>query len=55
MPDEYPKFIQKYFIGDEEKQVNIICNYNHDQQKSIVANTKSSLETLLNEKNLVIK
>lgn len=49
MPDEDPKFLQIYFMGDEEEQVNIRCNYNHieeNEEKAIVA----SLETFLNEK-----
>lgn len=46
MPDEDPKFLQIYFIGDEEEQANIRWNYNHieeNQQKAKV----TSLETFL--------
>lgn len=54
LPNDHPKFLQIYFLGDEEEQVSLRCNYNHIeriQERSIVA----SLETFLAEKNSLIR
>lgn len=32
MPDADPKFLQIYFMGDEEQQINTRCQYNHIEQ-----------------------
>ena len=29
MLDEDPKFLQIYFMGDEEEQIHTLCVYNH--------------------------
>ena len=31
MPDADPKFLQIYFMGDEEQQIYTRCVYNHIQ------------------------
>lgn len=54
IPNEPPKFLQIYFMGDEEHQVNVRCQYNHIEQiqeRAIV----STLETFLAEKNQLIQ
>ncbi|GFV46164.1 uncharacterized protein TNCV_3420901 [Trichonephila clavipes] len=32
IPDADPKFLQIYFMGDEEQQANTRCIYNHIEQ-----------------------
>ena len=54
MPNQDPKFLQIYFMGDETEQVNIRCHYNRIKEiteRAIVA----SLETMLNERNQLIQ
>ena len=35
MPDADPKFLQIYFMGDEEQQINTRCQYNHIEGHSV--------------------
>lgn len=54
MPDQDAKFLQIYFMGDEEEQVDIRCHYNHIdriQERAIV----STLQPFLAEKNKLIQ
>lgn len=54
MPDDDPKFLQIYFMGDEEQQINTRCQYNHIEQmeeRAIVAN----LETFLRDHNQLVR
>jgi hypothetical protein len=54
LPDETPKFLQIYFMGDEEEQVNARCHHNHIEQmqeRAIV----SSLQSFLGERNQLIQ
>lgn len=54
MPNDSHKFLQIYFMGNEEAQVDIRCHYNHIeavQERAIVA----TLETFLAQHNELIK
>lgn len=54
MPDASPKFLQIYFLGDEEDQVNIRCEKNRIeriQERQIVSN----LETFFANNNQLIQ
>lgn len=54
MPNQPPRFLQIYFMGNEEDQVNLRCENSHIvqiQERSIV----SSLETFLAENNQLIQ
>lgn len=51
MPDEDPKFLYIYYIGNKKEQVNIRCIYNHIEQNAIM----ESLDTFLYEKKLSVK
>lgn len=54
MPTETPKFLQIYFVGDAEEQVDVRCAYNRIeriQQREIV----STLQTFLTENNQLIR
>lgn len=54
MPNDDPKFLQIYFLGNEDDQVQLRCHYNHIeaiQERAIV----SSLRTFLLQKNQLIR
>lgn len=54
MAAEAPKFLQIYFMGNGEEQVNIRCEYNHieaTQEKAIVG----TLQILLEQRNQLIQ
>ena len=54
LPNEDPKFLQIYFLGDEDEQTNIRCRYHpieRIQERAIVAN----LETFLKDTNQLIR
>ncbi|GFS46540.1 uncharacterized protein NPIL_585541 [Nephila pilipes] len=54
MPDDDPKFLQIYFMGDEEQQANTRCVYNHIEQmeeREIV----EILETVLQNHNQLLR
>jgi len=49
-----PKFLQIYFMGDEEQQINTCCQYNHVEQmeeREIVA----TLEPFLQNHNQLVQ
>lgn len=54
MPNADPKFLQIFFMGEEEEQVGIRCHYNHiaaANEREIVA----LLQTFLHENNLLVR
>jgi len=54
MPDADPKFLQIYFMGDEEQQINTHCQYKHIEQmeeREIVA----TLEPFLRNHNQLVQ
>ena len=54
MPDADPKFLQIYFMGDEEQQIHARCLYNHIEQteeREIV----DILETFLQNHNQLLR
>lgn len=54
MPGKTPKFLQIYFMGNEEDAVDVRCQHNHIehiQERAIVA----SLQTFLEDNNLLLQ
>ncbi|GFT94563.1 uncharacterized protein NPIL_486601 [Nephila pilipes] len=54
MPDANPKFLQIYFMGDEEQQANTRCVYNHIDQMEEREIVKI-LETVLQNHNQLLR
>lgn len=51
LPDEDSKFLQIYFMGDDEKETNQRCSINQGMKREIISN----LQSLFHEHNHLIK
>ena len=54
MPDAAPKFLQIYFMDDDEQQINTLCVYNHTEhmeEREIV----DIFETFLQNHNQLLR